>query len=60
MHPCFDVGQAGGEDGVDGGSDGCGLEIRLCVVGITVEVEAMTAEYLTKGDHVENEEEGTD
>ena len=42
-----------------GGGNGFGGEVELCVIGVTVETEAVTAEYVTQGEHVENEEEGT-
>ena len=41
------------------GTDGFGGEVKLCVVGVTVEPEAMVMEDLTKWKHVQNEEEWT-
>ena len=55
LHPGFYFSQAGGEGGVGGGSDGFAGEIQLGVIGITVKVKAVGAEYVTKGEHVQNE-----
>lgn len=43
-----------------GGSDGGTGEVKLGVIGIAVKAEAVTAEYLTKGEHIEDEEEGAE
>ena len=37
-------------------SEGCGGEVELCTVGITVETEAMSVKCLAEGEHVEDEE----
>ena len=42
-----------------GSSDGLGGEVELSIVGITVKLEAMAAEDLSKWEHVEDEEKGT-
>ena len=42
-----------------GSSDGFGGEVELSIIGITVKLEAMAAEDLSKWEHVEDEEKGT-
>ena len=49
------VRQAVSVESLGDGSDGFGGEIELCVIGIAMKVEAVAAEYVTKGEHVENE-----
>jgi hypothetical protein len=58
LHPSFNISQAGGESGVGGSSDGFGGEVQLGVVGITVKMEAMAAEDLTKGENVDDNRRG--
>ena len=41
-----------------GGGDGFGGEVQLCVIGITVEFEAVAAQDLSEGEDVQDEEEG--
>lgn len=41
LHPGFNIHEAVYEDGVSGISNGVGGNVELCVVGITVEMEAM-------------------
>ena len=41
-----------------GSGDGFGWEVQLCIIGVAVEVEAMAAEDLSKGENVYDEEEG--
>ena len=55
LHPGLNISQAGGESGVGGSSDGFGGEVQLGVVGTTVEMEAVAAEDLTKGENVYDE-----
>ena len=42
-----------------GSSDGLGGEVELSIVGITVKLEAMAAEDVSKWEQVEDEEKGT-
>lgn len=42
-----------------GVGDGFGGDVQLAVVGVAVELEDMTMDDLAKGEHVEDEEEGT-
>ena len=55
-HPVFDVSDAVGKGGEDGGSDGFGGDVELRVIGITVEEETMAADDVTEGEHIDEEE----
>ena len=59
-HPGFYCCQTGfvvGERGVVGGF---GAEVNLCVVSVTVKVQVVVAENLTKGEDVDDKEEGAE
>ena len=60
MHPGFDIGETGGEGGVGGWSDGFGGKVELSVVGKAMKTEAMAAEDLAEGEHVQDEKEGAE
>ena len=57
IHP--NVHWASVEGRVGGSSDGLGGEVELSIVGITVNLEAMAAEDLSKWEHVQDEGKGT-
>lgn len=46
-----------GEGRIEGGF---GAKVDLGVIGVTVEVQVEVAEYLTKGEDVDDEEEGAE
>ena len=58
MHPGFDV-KAGGESGVGGGRDGVDGDVKLDVIGVAMELETVSADDVTEGEQVQDEEEGT-
>lgn len=57
LKPGFYFIDAVGEGRVSGKSDGFGGDVELNVIGKAVELESMTADYLTKGENVQDEEE---
>lgn len=60
LHPVFDVCQRVCDGGENDWSDGFGRDLQLCIASIAVEVKSMAAYVVSKGQHVENEEEGTE
>ena len=44
----------------EGGFGGFGAGVNLGVVGVTVEIHGEVAQYLTKGEEVNDEEEGAE
>ena len=38
----------------------CGADIELSVIGVAMEIESMMANDLTKGEHVDGEEDGAE
>ena len=47
VHPGFDVSEAVGESGEDGRSNGCGGDVQLGIVGVTVKLKTMVADDVT-------------
>ena len=47
------------ERGVSGGGDGVGGDVKLDVIGITVEMETMVANDVAKGEQIKYEKERT-
>ena len=47
VHPGFDVGDAVGEGGEDGRNNGCGVDVQLGIVSITVKLKNMAADDVT-------------
>lgn len=59
LHPGFNVCQTLSEGGVDTGVYGCGGDVKLNVVSITMKTETMMTDDITKGKNVEDKEERT-
>ena len=47
VHPGFDVSEAVGESEEDGRSNGCGGDVQLGFVGVTVKLRTMAADDTT-------------
>ena len=56
MHPGFDVVKAGGESSVGGGRDGVGGDVKLDVIGVAMEQEAVSVDDVTEWKQVQDEE----
>lgn len=48
------------DDGGEGGASGSGCDVELNVIGIKVKPEAMITDYVSKGEHGEDKQEGTE
>lgn len=49
VHPDFDVSQVVCDGGENDRDDGCGRDVQLCVVSVTVKMKSMAANGVSKG-----------